>query len=32
VLGFGPDDDPSLAEEIMRAAGAEEITEIENPE
>ena len=32
VLGFGPDDDPSLAEEIMRAAGAEEITELEKPE
>ena len=31
-LGFGPKDDPSLAEEIMRAAGAKEITEVRKPE
>jgi hypothetical protein len=31
VVGFGPEDDPSVAEKIIRAAGAEEITEVEKP-
>ena len=31
VIGFGPDDDPDVAEKIIRDAGAEEITTIEKP-
>ncbi|MCG8325286.1 MAG: DUF3341 domain-containing protein [Thiotrichales bacterium] len=32
VLGFAGHDDPARAEEIMRAAGAEEIIRVEKPE
>lgn len=31
VVGFGPDDDPDVAEKIIRNAGAEEIINIEKP-
>ena len=31
VVGFGPDDDPGVAEKIIRDAGAEEVTNIEKP-
>ncbi|MBI4006352.1 MAG: DUF3341 domain-containing protein [Gammaproteobacteria bacterium] len=32
VVGFDPDDDPALAEKIMRDAGAEKIIQVEKPE
>ena len=31
VVGFGPDDDPQIAEKIIRDAGAEKVTQVEKP-